>query len=175
MDEGALEAAVAEFRESPEYRSWRGAGVDVRCPRDAIKAGDRELYIWDRERAEQSSPGVPHVTISISDPGVFVELYDCPLRRNLLELEIEDFEGSQVLSGNDARSVLAFAEANWRHDVALVVHCEMGMSRSAGVAAALMRLAGTSPEFVFSRFEPNLWVYGTLVIRGGMSLGIGRP
>lgn len=47
----------------------------------------------------------------------------------------------------------------------MVLHCDAGMSRSPGVAAALSKvLVGDDSQF-FKRYRPNMRVYRTLLER----------
>ena len=55
-----------------------------------------------------------------------------------------------------ARQILAFAKRVWPKADVLLVHCEAGISRSAGAAAALSRLYfGEDAEFFLPPYRPN--------------------
>ena len=65
----------------------------------------------------------------------------------------------RLFTDNDARIILDFVQ-DCRVDIDLiVVHCEAGISRSAGVAGALSLIYNGSDEYYFHRYLPNIFVY----------------
>jgi predicted protein tyrosine phosphatase len=66
----------------------------------------------------------------------------------------------QLFSNEQAAKVWSFV-ANRPADVTLiVVHCDAGVSRSAGIAAALAKVfLGDDTEFFGGRYRPNRRVY----------------
>jgi len=65
----------------------------------------------------------------------------------------------RLFTDNDARIILDFVQ-DCRIDIDLiVVHCEAGISRSAGVAGALSLIYNGSDEYYFHRYLPNIFVY----------------
>ncbi len=68
-------------------------------------------------------------------------------------------EEKDLMSDEDARSVVRFVKAN--RDKRMIVHCDAGISRSAGVAAAIAKyLNGNDEQFFHSgRYDPNMWCY----------------
>jgi predicted protein tyrosine phosphatase len=129
-----------------------------------------DFIITDREGIEK---GVlvksSYVVISIHDP----DKQPPPIRkqpgfRASLVLSFDDAEevpamalpGEIVLmSRGQAKKIRRFIEKH-REDVgAVVVHCEAGMSRSPGVAAALCRAFGQDDQLFWQEYQPNRHVY----------------
>ena len=63
------------------------------------------------------------------------------------------------MNNDDAQKVCDFVKAN--DNVDIIVHCDAGISRSAGVAAAIMKyLTGSDMEiFKNGKYQPNMWCY----------------
>lgn len=118
----------------------------------------------------------PHIIISIFTPG------DEPPKvcqnkntRHIIQLSFDDLDGPPgpstqlalglpVLFGDDEARVIAAKVEFWRRQGVdfVVCHCDAGISRSAGVAAALSKhYNGTDFEFFNSegRYRPNMLVY----------------
>lgn len=109
-----------------------------------------ELRHLSREDAAIFVHPRPFVVISITDPGsVPAEFVPCEHRRAVLRMEFHDLDAvPDGLNGKDlviygrehARRVLEFVEEHRSVDL-ILIHCEAGLSRSAGLAAAIaMRL-----------------------------------
>ncbi len=70
---------------------------------------------------------------------------------------------SAIFGTEHARAIWDFMERHLEGLERVVVHCDAGVSRSPGVAAALAKcLDGDDAEF-FRRYRPNMRVYRTLV------------
>ena len=131
------------------------------------------VYYCEREHSR------PRVMISISDP--FLSYRDGPFLtrennlREILFLTFCDAEepgpdvyGNQagaedLMQAGDARRIRDLLE---RHpDCDLIVHCDAGMSRSAGVAAAVTEAEGGDSGEIFDSpyYDPNLHCYSVLL------------
>ena len=65
----------------------------------------------------------------------------------------------KLFSDKNAQEILDFVQYN-RVDIDLIViHCEAGISRSAGVAGALSLIYNGSDEYYFKKYLPNMFVY----------------
>jgi hypothetical protein len=54
--------------------------------------------------------------------------------------------------------------ADHKDDVSTIIcECEAGMSRSARVAAALSHILQGQNKYFYTNFEPNKWVYRTII------------
>ena len=136
---------------------------------DLVVLGPRvNIAIVSRQIAERYTCGVPHALLSITDPGMGeARLAENPNRAGLLRLVFDDvdprlgYQGSsiRVFDESQARRAADFVTQHVDDTELLVVHCEFGRSRSAGVGAAVSRWQhGEDAEF-FARFNPNLHVY----------------
>jgi predicted protein tyrosine phosphatase len=107
----------------------------------------------------------PWAAISITTEGDFPTLAE-ENRLGLLRLvfaDTADPNRSDSFTASHAAELLDFVEAVWDRIEVLLIHCEAGMSRSPGVAAALSRIYygddGPWGEYDF----PNGLVYQRLV------------
>ena len=117
----------------------------------------------------------PTVMISISDPRM--EYTSAPFRskannvRDILRLSFADADRpgpdvygnmtdmGDMMTEEDAARVAKFVQ---RHrDTDIIVHCDAGISRSSGVAAAIMRYLTGNDDAIFDngRYCPNMWCY----------------
>lgn len=84
----------------------------------------------------------------------------------ICEVKFDDVEKGEknCITKNDAQKIVDFMK---RHEDVpnVVVHCEAGVSRSAGCCAALMYIYNGSDMEIFSnpRFCPNMTVYRTVL------------
>lgn len=81
----------------------------------------------------------------------------------ILPLQFDDVDYGQknCITSEDARMIINFV-SKWINKVNLViVHCEAGVSRSAGVCAALMKIFNGSDFEIFNnpRYIPNMSCY----------------
>lgn len=107
----------------------------------------------------------PWAAISITTEGDFPTLSDVN-REGLLQLmfaDTADPDRTDSFTASHAAELLDFVEQFWDRVEVLLIHCEAGMSRSPGVAAALSRIYygddGPWGEYDF----PNGLVYQRLV------------
>lgn len=134
-------------------------------------------------------PKVPYLVISVTDPERSeANLAASPLCQAVLRqqfhdtsqtLDIPGLEGLSLANGTamtaaDAQAILTFA-ASYLDQVKLIVcQCEAGVSRSAGIAAALSRIVQGEDEFFFMHYWPNQFVYN-LLIQEAARLQPGQP
>jgi predicted protein tyrosine phosphatase len=119
------------------------------------------FQVLGRAEAMRITPKVPYIHVSITDiDAPKVELPENPHRIAVLRLEFHDTDTASVgISGAQAEEIVAFVKEHQK-DVGLIVcNCEAGLSRSAGMAAALAKwLTGDDTPF-FTHFIPNRLVY----------------
>jgi predicted protein tyrosine phosphatase len=127
------------------------------------------FLVYSRLQAERLDLREPHAVISIREPGsrmpVIPENEFC---RGVLRLSFHDLlrvvdSTDEPFTAEHAEQILEFVDRVAGDGVTLVVHCEAGISRSAGVAAALSRsFLGADASF-FENYIPNSLIYGMLL------------
>ncbi len=65
----------------------------------------------------------------------------------------------KLFTDQEAKRILNFVDKYGKEVDLLVVHCEAGISRSAGVAGALSLIYNGSDEYYFKEYLPNMLVY----------------
>lgn len=131
------------------------------------------LLVLNRKRAQEFRGDEPYVMISVVDvkdeESNPVKLRDDPRRKAVLRLAFDDVDrgdmGLVLMSKEQAAEILSFA-ATHQEVPLFVVHCGAGISRSAGIAAALNDLyCDKRYDFFNSRgmYLPNRHVYRTIL------------
>ena len=113
-----------------------------------------------------------HIVISITDN----DLPDCNIPdridcQGILRLKSSDWNRNDVEIDKEyqfftktmATAVLEFINTHIDNIKSIIVHCEAGVSRSAGLAAALSKLLNNDDRFFFEYFSPNILVYNALI------------
>lgn len=129
-----------------------------------------DFIITDREGIEKGVLAKSsYVVISIHDPNTKPpRVRQQPGFRAKLVLCFDDAEeipdtaepGEIVLmSQGQAEQIRAFIEKHRAEVGTVVLHCEAGMSRSPGVAAALCRAFGDDDQLFWQEYQPNRHVY----------------
>lgn len=85
---------------------------------------------------------------------------------DICRVKFDDVEKGEpnCITQEDAKKILSFMERHKNVDN-VIVHCEAGISRSAGACAALMLIYTGSDMDIFmtARFTPNMTVYRTIL------------
>ena len=123
-----------------------GGGKTARQKAEAPARGTPQLVVLSREDAESYEPsGSREVCISISDPDAEPARVS-PKFASVLRLYFNDItergEPTDILFAPEhAQSITRFIDG-WPSAERIVVHCNMGVSRSPGVALGLCDLRG---------------------------------
>lgn len=106
--------------------------------------------------------------ISISTPNeeYHTNIYTSPYNKitSVLRLWFDDVEsGRDCIKTEDAEEIKRFVELH--KDDPIIIHCDAGISRSAGIAAALMKYynGDDTPIFDNPRYCPNMLCYRTML------------
>ncbi len=123
----------------------------------------RPITIWSRAMAQTSKLAYPYIHIAISDPSA-PDIADNgdPNKVAVLRVKFHDILPHQIgeneewiLMGSDhAEEIVRFVRQHEGVDIA--VNCEVGVSRSAGVAAALCAILGLDDDHVYRNHNPNV-------------------
>ena len=131
------------------------------------------VEIMNKKRAEEyalEKHTEQSVIISITSCGGF-GAFIMPNRvsgvLDVLHLKFNDTDDTSDVSGGitdkDAISIRDFVNKHRdsENEVRLIVHCEAGQSRSAGVAAAIMKYLYNNDTIIFNntRYTPNMLCY----------------
>jgi predicted protein tyrosine phosphatase len=135
--------------------------------RQVIRGRIVHFQVLGRAEVRVVRPELPHLLISITHPGSpEAVLSGCAERVACLRLQFEDADGGGgdcLMSADEAEAIVAFVEQHRDRAELIVCQCEAGMSRSAGVAAALSRWLNEDDQIFFARFYPNRHVYRTVL------------
>jgi predicted protein tyrosine phosphatase len=123
------------------------------------------FQVLSRANVATVIPELPHLLISITDVNSEEAiLADAPNRLGVLRLQFADSdEGGETLSPEMATRIVAAVRQDQESIKLVVCHCEAGVSRSAGVAAALSRWLNDDDKVFYAHFYPNSHVYRTVL------------
>jgi predicted protein tyrosine phosphatase len=138
-----------------------------------------EFFVYSIQAIEAIHPHEePNVIISIRTPGApMARIRRGPQTRDILFMAFPDldenyralpagekrYNDGALFDEDDAKEILAFVDLHKNHIESIIVHCEGGMSRSPGVAAALSKLLTGDDTRFFKSKTPNMLVYSTLI------------
>lgn len=105
-----------------------------------VAAKSPELVVLSRENAEFYEPGPNEICISISDPDAppadVSPRFAAVLRLHFDDLVERNQQSDILFAADHARAIVDFV-ALWPDADRVMVHCNMGVSRSPGVALGL--------------------------------------
>jgi predicted protein tyrosine phosphatase len=120
-------------------------------PRKAGRTGKKlarsapELVVLSREQAESYVPSPGEICISIADPEAeparISPAFDAVLRLQFNDVTQRSDPSDILFASEHARAINEFVDS-WPNARRVVVHCNMGVSRSPGVALGLCDLRG---------------------------------
>jgi predicted protein tyrosine phosphatase len=145
--------------------------MSVGVCRDVYRGAVLSLQVLDRASACSVVHEEPYAALSITDPNQqHPKLAPSGQCRGVLALHFSDV-GERFARLNVRSTYLAAFDSEMAGQVAafvaeqmdggvrlFVVHCEAGMSRSAGVAAALSHRYNGEDAFFRGQYRPNPWV-----------------
>lgn len=143
-----------------------------------------DFYVYSRLGIEHTpAHEVPHAIVSIRSPGdpAEVKLRTNEHTKGVLHLQFHDIDDlspkdleevkaagmdenlnldpKTLFTEDMGRQVVQFVLAHKDHVERFLVHCDAGLSRSPGAAAAIAVMVGQSDENFFKRYYPNRKVY----------------
>ena len=128
----------------------------------------RHIHVLSRHDMSHFQSNDPYIVISVSDPGSKrVSLRSCPNRLDVLSLQFHDLDyssdrGGVLFTESDASQIVNFVKL-WPELTTIVVHCEAGISRSAGIGAAISKFYNGNDREFYERRRPNSRVYSLLL------------
>lgn len=120
-----------------------------------------KIEVRPKALAKIYNPGEAWACISIATySGTWPEFCDTPSQ--LLQMSFADLDskvnGFEIFESKHASEILDFY-LNLTDVSYLLVHCELGVSRSPAVAAALSKIFFKNDDFFFKNYSPNIHVY----------------
>lgn len=125
---------------------------------------------------EEQSQTVPHILISINcpdeAPAKFAENEFTLGRINhffwdldVVPNHIDDPNDCKLIEKEDAVTIVALVKKHLQQAQKIIVHCTAGKSRSAAVAASLMKCITGDDNFIFKnpKYKPNMRVYRMII------------
>ena len=131
-----------------------------------------KIKVFNEEEIQHFKTEEKHIVISIQDPNYdFVKLPEQQSRLAWLGFHFYDLDKDTevfpysrfVFNSEQAKEILKFVE-DWKDSIDLIcVNCCAGISRSAGVAAALSKILNGNDSYYFKQYLPNMLVYRTIL------------
>ena len=129
------------------------------------------FYVYSRQKAKKESYKIkePTLIISVTDPSASLNNFSHD-NRNIIaicRLQFDDVtpetkgDGEVLMTAADAKKIKDYVLAYKSRVENIIVHCEFGISRSAGIAAAICEyLTGDPSKILESReYCPNRYCY----------------
>jgi len=117
------------------------------------------IQILSQDLAESTVHNVPYAVISITNSLKYntPNIPRNPNRKGVLKLEFADVEeGSSAFTDDQASQIVKFVEEQINNEIKiLVIHCTMGMSRSAGIGAAISKALNRQDDLFYRYYRPN--------------------
>ena len=139
-----------------------------------------KILVMGRKSAEQFKSDEKYIMISITSP--YAPIANIELKEPLmaiLRLSFHDWDDKEkeivektnslesksmiYFNAEMAREILLFIMCYIETVNLIVVHCEAGISRSAGVASAIAKCFGEDDSYYFKHYIPNMLVYNTIL------------
>ena len=133
-----------------------------------------KILVLGREEIRDFSFDKPYLVISVTDPEKLeADIFQSDDLIDIVRLKFDDigkpnkfqFEDSSdiLMSSEQATQILEFVK-KYSDEVDLIVcQCEQGVSRSAGIAAAISKILQNEDEYFLKNYWANRWVYELLI------------
>jgi predicted protein tyrosine phosphatase len=115
--------------------------------------------------AKEFRSEVPWACISVSQEHHPWTEIDSKNRQGLLQLQFYDTDtlSSGRFLPRQAKQILEFVQEHVHQIDVLMIHCQMGHSRSPAIAAAISKLMTGDDNLYFKKYTPNMLVYSTIL------------
>lgn len=120
------------------------------------------VQVLPRVMAEEFVGNKPYTMISITDTSkIPAKLQDDENRKFLIRCVFYDVvDGKYAMRQQDVDSVVDVVNKSLKNGIyKFVIHCERGISRSSGVAAAISKYINGESDLLFKYYAPNTDVY----------------
>jgi len=134
---------------------------------------DITIKVFSRQEVQEFVTDMPHLFISLYDPDLTpVDVPNNPYLIDRIDIDCWDIDQEdqnfpiKIFTADDARMILSLVNTKLHNINLIVVSCEAGISRSAGVASSLTKILGKTDETYFTpkgRYRPNRHIYRTIL------------
>jgi predicted protein tyrosine phosphatase len=125
-----------------------------------------KIMVMSRKETENIDiDGMSCAIISINDNNSKMPNIKRHQLKGLITLFFDDVERDEykyfAISKNQSAAIVNFVNKFWNNVELLIVHCEAGISRSSGVAAAILKYKTGDDSFIFENksYVPNMKCY----------------
>lgn len=133
-----------------------------------------QFLVLGREEIKDFTFEKPYLIISVTDPkNTDADIVHSSNLVEILRLKFDDigkpnkfqFDNSTdvLMNSEQAKLILEFVKENLNKIDLIICQCEQGMSRSAGIAAALSKIMQNEDEYFLKNYWANRWVYDLLI------------
>ena len=133
--------------------------------RGVIPGSCLNIQILNQGLIASTRPSVPYVVISISGSGMIpAKVNSNPNRYDVLHVTFDDVEEDDIsntipISDFKASEIAYFVLSRYSEIDLLLINCQAGLSRSAGVGAAISKCLNDDDSAFFKHYRPNMLVY----------------
>lgn len=126
------------------------------------------IIVLSEFQIKHVNPTTPYIVISISSPNsTKVSIPSNTYLKNVLYLSFYDLDKPvqqyQLFTQDYAQQIVKFVKEYINEIDLIICQCEAGISRSAGVAAALAKWLNGNDDIYFKKYIPNNLVYRLLL------------
>jgi len=124
------------------------------------------IQILSESMARDITQDEPYFVISIVSKGFNdAILAKSPHRKRVLRLQFDDrVNGKNIITDKQADQVVNFVNENLNDGIrSCIIHCTAGISRSAGVGAAISKVINGFDELFFKYYIPNSVCYNKVL------------
>ena len=131
-----------------------------------------KFIIMNKKEIQDYKTDMKHILISISSPDTLkVAIAPNKSCLGILHLDFHDFDDAKrdypeyikLFTKKQAQAILKFVTRYILNTEVVICQCEAGISRSAGVAAALSSIENGDDTYIFKNYVPNMLVYRTIL------------
>lgn len=134
-----------------------------------------KIFVMSRANAKRASYSwsIPVLIISITDTDKHLNSFskNNPNIKAVCKVQFDDVDyetklpHEMLMSEADAFKIKQYVDTYKDEVESIIVHCEAGISRSSGIAAAIGKVLNGSDDFIFDnrRFCPNMHCYSLML------------
>jgi len=131
-----------------------------------------EIKVFSEEGVQRFITNKKHIVISLQDPTYdFVQLPEQESRVDWLGIYCYDLDkdigqfpySRYMFEKHHAKEIIKFVEVRKQAIDLIIVNCVAGVSRSAGVAAALSKILNKDDMYFFKNYWPNMRIYSFIL------------